>query len=401
MPESYPCFPGLDQISAYLNSFADHFGLRRYVELGTEVVGLRQLDDRSWVVTTRDRRTGVQRQRRVGHVVVATGYHWEPRLPDPVPGADSFPGSRVHSMNYRDAGDYAGKRIVVLGFGNSACDIAVELSRAAATTFLSVRRGVHVVPKQMMGIPIADIANSKWWSWLPFRVQRRFIELLLLMIRGRVTSYGIPEPDHRIFSAPITISDDLLSRIQHGAVTVKPRIDRFESSTVYFTDGTSEEVDAVICCTGYDFTFGFAPRESVFGDTGQVALYRRVVPPRCANLYFLGLVRPVGAVTRLVESQVEWVADLIEGAAVLPTVEEMSKEIDRYLREASTRYGTAAMDSIHVDFPTYLRALRDERAAGRRRKSRGGPSPAAFRGARDTLPGGGGSDARTVPGGSG
>jgi dimethylaniline monooxygenase (N-oxide forming) len=367
MPESYPWYPRYDQVAAYLNRFADHCGLREYVECNTEVTALRQNADETWTITTRDRTTGSIARRRFGHVVVAAGYHWKPHRPD-ISGSDSFPGRRLHSMDYVAPEDFRDQRVVVVGIGNSACDIAVELSRVAAKTMLAVRRGAHVVPKQMLGIPIDDIASRRWWSWLPFRAQRRLIELLLRIIRGPVTSYGLPEPDHRIFSAPVTISDELLSRLAHGAVTVTPNIDHFDSSVAHFTDGTHEEVDAVIQCTGYTLSFGFVPREVVFSTSDQVALYRRVVPPYHRRLYFLGLIRPVGSATQLVESQAEWVADLVEGVAALPTTAEMAAEVEKYLQYTATRYGTRPGDSIHVDFPPYLRAIGRERAAGQRRQ---------------------------------
>lgn len=377
MPETYPRYPRHDQVAAYLREFAEHYGLLEHMELGTEVLTVQRRPDGGWDVTTRDRATGEERCRRFANVVVATGHHWSPRLPEPaIPGADTFPGVQIHSSAYRDPSPYIGKRVLVLGIGNSACDISVELSRIADRTLLAMRRGAHVVPKQMMGIPIDEIATKWWWARMPFRVQRRFIEVLLRIIRGRITDYGIPEPDHRIFSAPVTISDELLSRISHGDILVRPMMERFEGATAHFTDGTSDEIDAVIYCTGYRIEFPFLPSDHVFAPDGRVALYRRVVPVNHPGLYFVGLIRPVGSITRLVEAQSEWVTDLIEGVAGLPSAEEMQREMDAHLRATAARYGTGAMDSIQIDFLVYLKAIAEEREAGRRRAPARRPSMA-------------------------
>ncbi|MCI2415806.1 NAD(P)-binding domain-containing protein [Saccharopolyspora sp. K220] len=368
MSDSYPPYPRHDQVAAYLREFADHHGLTRHIAYRTEVVAIRDCRDGTWEVTTRDR-TGAQHRRRYGHVVVASGYQWEPKFPEPmITGSDSFRGEIIHSADYVEPARYAGKHVLVLGFGNSACDIAVELSRVAERTTLSFRRGAHVVPKQLMGMPIDEIAASRWWSWLPFPAQRKLIEVLLRIVRGPITSYGIPEPDHRVLEAPVTISDELLSRIRHGAIAVRPMIDHFDSSEVHFVDGSSEAVDAVIYCTGYRVSFPFVPQDAVFSSGGRVALYHRVIPPYHPGLYFAGLIRPVGAITHLVEQQADWIAELVAGEAVLPPTGDMVSEIDAHLDRTAKRYGIAPIDSINVDVPTYLRAIRRERKVGRHRR---------------------------------
>ncbi|WP_344682346.1 flavin-containing monooxygenase [Saccharopolyspora taberi] len=371
MPADYPRYPGLRQVSEYLCDFAAQRDLKRDVELRTEVVSARQNSDLTWDVVTRDE-SGAARSRRFRNVVVATGQHWRPRFPDPpIAGADTFGGRVLHSFGFSDAAAHAGERVLVLGIGNSACDIAVELSRAAEKTFLAIRHGAHIVPKQLMGIPVSEISDSDWWGRMSFQVQRSLIERLLQLIRGDIRAYGIPEPDHRIFSRSVTISDELLPRITNGGVIPKPMIDRFEGDLVHFTDGSSERIDAVVHCTGYELEFPFLPAECVFTADGSVGLYQRVVAPRHPGLYFAGLIKPVGSVTRSVESQSVWIADLVESSAALPSGEVMAAEIDEQLRATRQRYGKGGMNSIQVDVASYLKALEKERAAGRRRARTG------------------------------
>ncbi|MFJ8545777.1 flavin-containing monooxygenase [Streptomyces sp. NPDC093586] len=359
MPASYPLYPRHSEVAAYLRSFAEWAGVLDRIELSTEVVSVRQDADGMWTVDSRDA-DGEVSSRRFEHVVVASGHHSEPALPDPLPpGAASFEGTILHSLDYRDGSDFAGQRTVVVGLGASAVDIAADLSRHAARTVLSVRRGLHIVPKQLFGLSVDEIANAPWWSAMSFAEQRRFVEQALLVARGRLSDYGLPEPDHPVFSSAVTLSDEILSRIRHGAVTPKPAIDSFDGSRVVFTDGTDVEADAVVYCTGFHMTFPFLPEGCPLGPDGSVELYRRVVPAGRPGLYFVGLVRPVGAITRLVEAQAQWVTRLIDGEAALPGADEMREEIGAYLDGIAQRYGRTQGASIQVDVGPYLSGFRE------------------------------------------
>ncbi|NDZ74476.1 NAD(P)-binding domain-containing protein [Streptomyces sp. SID10362] len=359
MPDAYPLYPRHSQVAAYLRSFAEWAGLLDHVELRTEVVSVRQDADGPWTVVSRGA-DGAQVSRRFEQVVVASGHHNEPALPDPLPaGAESFAGTILHSLDYRDGGDFAGRRVVVVGLGASAVDIAADLSRHAERTLLSVRRGLHIVPKQLFGMSVDEIAEAPWWNEMSFDERRRWVEQALLVARGRLSDYGLPEPDHPVFSSATTLSDEILSRIRHGAVTPKPAIASFDGDRVVFTDGSSEPADAVVYCTGFHMTFPFLPAGCPVSADGSVELYRRVVPADRPGLYFVGLVRPVGAITRLVEAQAEWVARLVDGAAVLPAAEEMREEIGTYLTGIVQRYGRTEGASIQVDVGPYLAEFRE------------------------------------------
>ena len=243
--------------------------------------------------------------------------------------------------------------------GASGVDIAADLSRHAARTLISVRRGLHVVPKQLFGIPVDLIAEAPWFTRMPFAEQRRFVEQALLVARGRLSDYGLPEPDHAIFSSAVTISDDILSCIRHGAVAPKPGIASFDGDRVVFTDGTSVQADAVVYCTGFHMDFPFLPDACPAGADGTVELYRRIVPADRPGLYFVGLIRPVGSITRLVEAQAGWVADLVAGRAELPPRDEMREEVAAYLAGIAERYGGTRGHSVQVDVGSYLRELRE------------------------------------------
>jgi cation diffusion facilitator CzcD-associated flavoprotein CzcO len=364
MPDEYPDFPSHGQIAAYFDAYVDHFGFRDKIRFNTEVTRA-EPQAGGWAVTLDDGST-----QQYGAVMVANGHHWSPRYPEP-PFPGTFDGETVHAHYYRTPAGYEGKRVVVLGFGNSAMDIAVELSRVADEVFLAVRRGFHVIPKYLRGKPLDQLTNPVSRR-LPFTFTRRSFEKLIKQSVGRPEDYGLPTPDHRLGEAHPTVSSEILNRIGHGDVTVKPNIERLDGDSVRFTDGTVEKVDRIIWCTGYKIAFPFLADELVPTRDNQVELYRRVVPPDLPGLYFIGLIQPLGAIMPIAELQSEWVADLLEGKAGLPSRERMRASIARDDRKLKRRYVASKRHTIQVDFYPYLRELQRER----RRRVRRGVAPA-------------------------
>ena len=368
MPEDYPDYPSHWQIAAYFDAFVDHFGLRERITFRTEVVkvvaagggrGGYDVTTRS-VDGPRDAET-----RHYEHVVVANGHHWDPRWPEPsFPGSETFPGTQMHAHYYRTPDVLEGRRVVVLGIGNSATDIAVESSRVAAETYLAMRRGAHVLPKYLFGVPTDHLTSSPLARG-PLPVQKAGMRAMLRLAVGRMSDYGLPEPDHHVLDAHPTISDDLLTRLGHGDITVKPSIDRFEGAKVFFTDGTAVEADVVVYCTGYRVSFPFLDDTVVRAEDNHVDLYRRVVAPEHPGLYFVGLIQPLGAVMPLAEEQAHWVAELVTGEVRLPPVAEMRAQVAAYDEAIRKRYVASKRHTIQVDVHTYRGELRRERRTRR------------------------------------
>ncbi len=378
MRHDYPTYPNHAQIAEYFDRFVDHFGLRDRIRFRTEVVSVVP-DGGEWVVGVRARGSADVVERRYAAVLVANGHHWDPRWPEPAfPGAETFTGEQVHSHHYKTFDGYEGKRVLVLGIGNSACDIAVETSRVSERTFLAMRRGAHVIPKYVFGIPTDHLTTSPLARVGSFAIQRALLSLIMRAVRGDVTKYGLPKPDHKIASAHPTISDDLLVRLGHGDVAVKPNIARLDGDTVHFVDGSSERIDVIVYCTGYKISFPFFDESLVNAQDNDISLYHRVVDPAHPGLYFVGLVQPLGAIMPLAEAQAEWVADLLDGTATLPSDAAMQAEIASYRRALAKRYVRSKRHTIQVDFLEHLGELRRERTAGRRRvgQPRSLPSPA-------------------------
>lgn len=368
MPGNYPDYLSHELVVKYLDDFVDHFGFRRHIHFRNEVIKVTRGMDGDWDVTVRRRDTEAERTGRYASVLVANGHHWDPRYPEPAfPGAGTFTGEQLHSRWYRTPGPYSGKRVLVLGLGNSACDIAADCCQVAARTLLVPRRGAHIVPRYLLGEPTDHLTLMRLGTRAPLRLQRSAVGLLVRTAQGSVTRHGLPKPDHRLLSAPPTVSDSLLSSLDRGDITVKPAIERFEGDRACFADGSAEQVDAVIYCTGYKISFPFLDPALTGTSTTEIPLYHRVVPPRLAGVYFIGLVQPIGAIMPIAEAQSQWVADLLQGRATLPHEQEMNREIARYRTASARRYTRSTRPVIQVDFLAYLREIRRERQAGARR----------------------------------
>ena len=371
MPESLPDYPNHAQIAAYFDDYVDHFGFRDKISFRTEVTTVapdpHAPPESRYAVTIRPADGGEPETRHYENVLVANGHHWDPRWPEPAfPGADTFPGEQLHAHYYKTPEPLTGKRVLVLGIGNSACDIAVESSRVAASTDLAMRRGAHIVPKFLFGVPTDHLTDSVIARG-PLKLQQVLMAGMLRLTQGKVTNYGLPEPDHAVLHAHPTVSQDLLNRLGHGDLAVRPTIDRFEGSKVFFSDGSAGEYDVVIYCTGYKVSFPFLDDQVVRTDDNHIDLYRRVVDPEHPGLYFVGLIQPLGAIMPLSEAQCEWVADLISGVGALPSKTEMRRQIAAYDANLTKRYVASKRHTIQVDFHAYRAEIAKERKRSRKR----------------------------------
>jgi dimethylaniline monooxygenase (N-oxide forming) len=357
MPDDYPDYPHHEQIAAYFDDYVDHFGFRDRIRFNTEVERIEPDGEGRWTVTTSDGASNAYEA-----VFVANGHHWNPKWPDPpFPGQETFTGEQLHSHHYREPDErFEGKRVLVLGIGNSATDISVETSRHAEMTYLAMRRGAHVIPKYIAGKPTDELAPS-WMAHLPFQVTRWFFMRQLKQIQGNMEDYGLPKPDHKLGEAHPTISSDLLPRIGHGRITPKPNVARIDGGTVHFVDGSSAEIDTIVWCTGYRITFPFLDSEVMSSDGNHVPLFRRVVHPGRPGLYFIGLVQPLGAIMPIAELQSEWIADVLEGKVPLPDAPTMRAEIAAEEAAMRRRYVASTRHTIQVDFHPYMRLLHEER----------------------------------------
>jgi cation diffusion facilitator CzcD-associated flavoprotein CzcO len=371
MPESYPDFPHHTHIAAYFDEYVDRFGLRDEITFETGVEHASRGEDGVWTVSLDTGET-----RTYDALLVANGHHWNPRWPEPAfPGAEDFPGTQMHAHSYIDNAMLAGKRVVVLGMGNSAMDIAVESSYVAERTYLAARQGVWIVPKYIFGKPVDQIRND---PRIPFKIRQRITQQLIRSYAGPPERYGLPKPNHNLGDAHPTVSGRILDRIQHGTITPKPNIASFEGSQVHFADGTTVEADVVVYCTGYKITFPFFDEDLISAPDNHIELFRRVFDPEIPNLFFIGLLQPLGAIMPLAEAQGRWVGDYLLGDYSLPSPAAMHADIDADQAAMRARYVASKRHTIQVDYEDYLYALAKERSKGAERARANGYRPPAL-----------------------
>jgi cation diffusion facilitator CzcD-associated flavoprotein CzcO len=370
MPDSYPDFPHHTHIAAYFEAYVDHFGFRDRITFETAVERAEPGAAR-WDITLDTGET-----RRYDVLLVANGHHWDPRWPEPAfPGSEAFAGVQMHSHEYLgdDPDLFRDKSVVVLGMGNSAMDIAVEASFTARATYLAARRGAWVIPKYLFGRPLDQYAAS---TKIPFAVRRRVMEAMLRLQVGDMQRYGLPAPDHKFGEAHPTVSDDALSRIAHGEISPKPNIARLTERTVVFADGSEVEADVVIYCTGYRVSFPFFADDVIAAPGNDLPLFRRVFHPERPDVFFVGLLQPLGAIMPLAQIQSEWVADHLAGRYALPAPDAMRADIAAERERMFRRYVRSARHTMQVDYDDYIAALERERKRGAERAAGRLPVPA-------------------------
>ncbi len=357
MPEDYPDYPHHSQILDYFEDYVDHFGLRSGIRFNTSVteVAARRRGDFApaggWQVTTGGGETATY-----DAVLVSNGHHWDPRLPD-FPGR--FDGGARHSHAYETPAGLEGKRVLVIGIGNSGVDIACEASRVAAKTFLSTRRSAHILPKYALGKPL-DLYTTPASSRLPLAVPRLGFEALLRVACGPQDRFGVPKPEHTLLQAHPTISADLLNLVGHGKIEIKPNVVELQGDRVAFADSSVEPIDEIIYATGYRISFPFFAPELLDSRDNEVRLYRHVVHPELPGLFFIGLIQPLGAIMPLAEQQAIWVAKLLTGEVALPDRGVMEQRIDADAKALRRRYVASPRHTIQVDYFPYLDLLRKE-----------------------------------------
>jgi dimethylaniline monooxygenase (N-oxide forming) len=361
MPKSYPDFPHHTQIARYFDDYVGHFGFRDKIRFQTGVERVAARPGGGYDVTLDSGET-----LPYDAVLVANGHHWDPRWPEPAfPG--SFDGEQMHSHYYVEPDGFKDKRVLVVGIGNSAMDIAVEASYLAEKVFLSSRRGAYVLPKYLFGRPLDQIGVNSLTPRLPFAFRRVILETLYRIGVGRVEDYGLPKPDHRLGEAHPTISADFLNRLAHGEMTWKPNVVALEGDRVRFDDGSVEEVDVIVWATGYKVTFPFFDEGFIAAPDNDLPLFRRVFHPDHRDVFFIGLLQPLGAIMPLAEAQGKWVAAYLRGEYHLPAPAALRKDVERERAKMFKRYVASKRHTMQVDYDNYLYELGREMARGAER----------------------------------
>ncbi len=366
-PDEYPDYPHHTQILGYLNRYAEAFSLRDQIRFSTPVEHAERRPNGGWSIQLGDGST-----EEFDFLVVGNGHHWDPRLPD-FPG--SFDGQTIHSHHYIDPQtplNMAGKRVLVVGIGNSAVDIVSELSRkgVAEKVFLSTRSGAWVMPKYFMGRPMDTIVKVN--PRLPLSLQRRMARILPRLASGRMEDFGLPHPNHNFLEAHPTVSSELLLRLGSGDAVAKPNVQELEGGSVRFEDGSTEEIDVIVYATGYRITFPFFDPEFLSAPDNRFPLYKRIFKPGIDDLAFVGFAQTIPTLFPFIELQSKLVARYAGGDYALPSNTEMEETIKRDQRIHSGHYAERPRHTMQIEWYTYEHDIwTREIPAGRERAAQG------------------------------
>ena len=301
MPADTPDYPDHRRLLDYFRDFADTYGLREKYRFGTEVVRAEPLGagrDSGWSLTVRelgdddepdDDKPTIDAG-EFSAVVIANGTLSEPNIPR---FSGEFAGEIRHTSQYKYPRELEGKRVLVVGGGNSGCDIAVDAVHHAAAVDISVRRGYHFVPKYLFGRPADKLGGGRP---LPARIKQFVDSRVLKLFTGDPTRFGFPAPDHKIYESHPVVNSLILQHVGHGDIGVRGDIDRFDGRTVHFVDGTSGEYDLIMLATGYLLHYPFIERRYLDWADGAAApdLYLNIFPAERDDVVVLGMLEASG-----------------------------------------------------------------------------------------------------------
>ena len=355
-------FPHHSELLAYLERYAELNDLLPRIAFGASVERARSVEQ-GWEVTV-----GRREPRVFDALVVASGHYWDPAIPS-LPG--EFDGEILHARDYRTPDRFMNRRVVVVGAGQSALDIAAEVSGTAAHTTLSCRQGHHLIPRYVFGRPFDEL-DSPAALMLPLPVVRSLARAVTWAARATPDRGELPQARHRMFEGrwPVGVAPSTQQALLERAFECQPALDRLAGEYVVFDDGTQAREDTIIFATGYHVNFPFLPETLGRGDGWQFPLYRRILSPHTEGLAFVGILEPGPGLLAIVERQATWLGEVLAGRLPLPGPEEMWRAIDGGGERRSHRqFSATGPHTLLCNRHAYLRILnRDLRRVRRRER---------------------------------
>jgi Flavin-binding monooxygenase-like len=349
MPADYPDFPSHREIRAYFEAYAVQFGLAPFILLQQRIESANRRADGSWSV--RIATPHGDDEATFDYLIVCSGHHRVPQIPE-YPG--HFSGEVIHSSAFKHVAPFAKKRVLVVGGGNSACDIAAEISRVASRTCISMRRGYHILPKKLFGYPIDRLYAA--FRWLPRSISRRLFKMVLRIKMGRYEDYGLQAPHSEPMEMHPTLNSNVLKALRGGTVIPRVGIARLAENEIEFLDGTVEPFDTVIWATGFHTVFPFLDSSIVHWSMAECPpLYLKMIHSEVANLFFVGLFQPLGCIWRLADHQARIAALQIAGYLERPA--DIGERVEREMSSRHRRFDKSARHAIEVDYHIFRREL--------------------------------------------
>ncbi|WP_043316804.1 NAD(P)/FAD-dependent oxidoreductase [Microbulbifer sp. HZ11] len=352
MGDEVALFPHHSELKAYFRAYAREFDLYRHYEFDTEVVHCaREGDD--WRITTRCK--GEEQTRVFGGLLIANGTLHHPNKPQ-LPG--EFAGELLHSSDYRDPAIFEGKRVLLVGCGNSGADIAVDAAHRAKSVDISLRRGYYFLPK-FIGGKATDAVGGK--IKLPRFIQQKISAALSKFMLGSPEQYGLPKPDYKMFESHPVINSLILHHIGHGDIKARKDIAAVDGHRVTFTDGRIGEYDMILLATGYKLHYPFIDRAHLNWESYAPRLYLNVFHPEYDNLFLMGMVEAAGLGWEGRNRQAEMVAlyirQLADGAESARKLKAIKRSQAGRRADGGMNYLNLERMAYYVHKDTYLKAL--------------------------------------------
>ena len=360
-PESAPIYPDHVQMAQYLVGYADRFALRQHISFRSQVTKIAQVAGGRWRVELAD-----TSHENFDAVVVASGHQGVPSHP---PFAKDFTGEYLHSHAYRVPESFKGKHVLVVGAGNSACDIASDICTVTASATMAARSPVLLMPRMFLGVPTSRVLGKLEKPWMPWPLRRWFRESIARMAHGRMEQWGFVTPKTRTHPAGHHL---LIGHFTWNRITAKPGIAKISDDIVHFVDGSSKRFDAMIAATGYEVHLPFLS-DALSPVRGRwLELFHQVVRPEVPGLYFLGFFNVSGGGNiRMMDDQAQWVAALETGEVGLPSPQAMLRTIEKERKSVTRLYPDSPRYALELDPRAYRAALAGEmRRAGKNPQSR-------------------------------
>jgi thioredoxin reductase len=295
-------YPHHRELRQYFHDYATRFGLYENYEFSTRVVRVEPMAGHWSLVTEKD---GVLVRRDVAGVLIANGTLHHPLMPA-LPG---YEGELIHSSQYKSPAQFQGKRVLIVGCGNSACDIAVDAVHHARSVDISVRRGYYFVPKFILGRAADTLGGLK----LPRRVKQFLDGLMIRLFMGKPSDYGLPDPDYKLYESHPVVNSLVLYHLGHGDIHPRGDVLRAEGRKILFKDGREDEYDMVLMATGYKLHYPFIEKSLLNWSGAAPGLYLNVFHPEYDNLFVMGMVEATGLGWQGRDEQAEMVALYIKG----------------------------------------------------------------------------------------
>ena len=355
-----PLFPHHTDMCRYLNQYAKHFDLVKHIQFNSKVTDITPLADGSWQLSQEGGRTDV-----FDRVIVASGHLHKPLHISQL--QKDFVGEYLHSHYYREPAPYVGKRICVVGAGNSAFDICADVCVTSERTVLVARSPAIIHPKLLFGRPYRDVTVMLERWWIPEWLRKKIVNFLVLMIQGDMEKLGFKKATQRIHN---TSNGTLAIHLAYRRVSVKQKIEKIDGKTLHFSDGTSDTFDVVIAASGYLIDLPFIKPDVLPVVDNSIELYKRIVSTNHPGLYFIGFINTSTGLPYAFERQVQWLIPFEKGQAIFPGVDDMRMDITsktEWLKKWFHYTSRVTLEEPHV---FYFAQLNKSLAEGRLRKAR-------------------------------